>query len=215
MTQQQVLALHIPDDFMRAGAQTLIKEHRGDIYTVIVVRDFEGFIRDSRAASILIMDGSGLRIDLIEKRLRRLSDCCQVRTIIISDELKVVYVRRVMQAGAKGFIYREDLSISLMLSIDVVARDVVSLSPQALEMLTHADQLYIRDELKPQDMRVLKLTARGVMVKNIAETLKISERTVYRSRDTLMQVLGASNVVELVNIARDRGLLETDDNQDD
>ena len=115
-----------------------------------------------------------------------------------------------MQLGAKGFIFRDDLSEDLVNNIDLVARDVVTMSPQALQLLTKADQLYVANDLRHLDMRVLHLTEAGLTVKAIAAELDISTRSVYRSRDKLREVLGVSTIEKLLDAAREQGLLDCD-----
>jgi DNA-binding NarL/FixJ family response regulator len=128
--------------------------------------------------------------------------------IVISDRLKAQHIKHVMQMGAKGFLFRDDLSEALVDNINLVARDVVTMSPSALELVTTTETFYHINDLKPQDMQVLRLTADGLTVKAIAAKLAISTRSVYRSRDKLREVLGTTNTVALVEAAREQGLLD-------
>ena len=175
------LALLISDGFTRRGIEGLIQANRRTHYTIVEMDDFQEFMRQAGNIDILLMDASGLRMKEVETRLLRLASCCGgVRVIVISDQLKVQHVKHIMQLGAKGFIFRDDLSEDLVNNIDLVARDVVTMSPQALQLLTKADQLYMANDLRHVDMRVLHLTEAGLTVKAIAAELDISTRSVYR-----------------------------------
>ena len=207
--EQTRLALLVPDGFTRSGVEGLIKANRQANYTITVFEDFQSFERQSGCTDILLYDTSGLQMKVIENRLLRLANCCSgVRVIVISDQIKVQHVKQIMQLGAKGFIFRDDLSEALVNNIDLVARDVVTMSPQPLKMLTNADQLYIVNDLKSLDMRVLQLTADGLTVKAIATRLNISTRSVYRSRDKLRELLGVPTMEMLLDAAREQGLLD-------
>jgi two-component system nitrate/nitrite response regulator NarL len=207
--EQTRLALLVPDGVTRIGIEGLIKVNRQANYKIKVFEDFQSFERQSGCMDILLYDTSGLPMRTVENHLRQLANCCsEVRVIVVSDQIKVQQVKQIMQLGAKGFIFRDDLSEALVNSIDLVARDVVTMSPQPLKMLTNADQLYIVNNLKPLDLRVLQLTADGLTVKAIATRLDLSTRTVYRSRDKLREVLGVPTMEMLLDAAREQGLLD-------
>jgi DNA-binding CsgD family transcriptional regulator len=55
---------------------------------------------------------------------------------------------------------------------------------------------------------VLRLTEQGLRAKAIGAELGISQRTVYRVRDKLKEILGVNNNENLVDAARRQGLLE-------
>jgi DNA-binding NarL/FixJ family response regulator len=116
-----------------------------------------------------------------------------------------------MQLGAKGFIYRDDLSKALLNSIDLVLRDVVTMSTQALQLLTHTKHLTLLNEISPMDMQVLRLTARGQTVKMIAIDLRVSTRSIYRSRDKLRDILDVPTIEMLIDAAREQGLLDSEE----
>ena len=128
--------------------------------------------------------------------------------VVISTRLTAMYVHRIMQLGAKGFIYRDDLADALLNSLDLVRRDVVTLSPQASHLLTTSKYLYVLNDMKPFDMQVLRLTANGLMVKEIAVELNVSTRTVYRSRDKLREILNVPTIETLIKAAHEQGLLD-------
>ncbi|MCA9913601.1 MAG: helix-turn-helix domain-containing protein, partial [Anaerolineae bacterium] len=77
-----------------------------------------------------------------------------------------------------------------------------------LELLTFSDQLYAVNDLKPLDFQVLRLSAQGAQVKEIAAALNISQRSVYRSREKLKEILDVDSLVELIEAAREQGLLD-------
>lgn len=205
------LALLIPDRLIRSGIEGLIKSDGNNRYEVIVFEEFETLLQQVRDEDMLLMDTSGSSIGTIERQMECLTERCRgARVIVISNQLKILHIKRIMQLGAKGFIYRDDLGDALLTSIDLVVRDVVTISSQAMHLLTSTNQVYMENELKPIDMQVLRLMARGLTVKGVAAELEISTRSVYRSRDKLREVLGVQTIETLIDAAREQGLLDDD-----
>ncbi len=206
------LALLIPDRFIRSGIEGLIQSDGNNRYEIVVFEEFDVLLQQVSTIDMLLMDTSGSGIGIVEKQMEGLlKHCTGIRVIVISNQLKVLHIKRIMQLGAKGFIFRDDLGDTLLTSIDLVARDVVTMSSQAMHLLTSADQLYMINDLKPIDIQVLRLTARGLTVKGIAAEMEISTRSVYRSRDKLREVLDVQTIETLLDAAREQGLLDDED----
>jgi DNA-binding NarL/FixJ family response regulator len=206
------IALLVPDRITRSGIEGLIKHDGTTSYSVIVFEDFESFLRQPVKIDILLMDISGLRISVVEDRFTRLTrGQSTLKVIVISNRLTAVFIHRIMQLGAKGFIYRDELADALLNGLDMVRRDVATMSPQASQLLINSKYLYILNDIKPLDMQVLHLTANGLTVKAIAAELDISTRSIYRCRDKLREILGIETIETLVDAAREQGLLDLED----
>jgi DNA-binding NarL/FixJ family response regulator len=206
------IALLVPDRITRSGIEGLIKHDGTTSYSVIVFEDFESFLRQPVKIDILLMDISGLRISVVEDRFTRLTrGQSTLKVIVISSRLTAVFIHRIMQLGAKGFIYRDELADALLNGLDMVRRDVATMSPQASQLLINSKYLYILNDIKPLDMQVLHLTANGLTVKAIAAELDISTRSIYRCRDKLREILGIETIETLVDAAREQGLLDLED----
>lgn len=206
------VALLVPDRITRSGIEGLIKHDGTTSYTVIVFEDFESFLRQSDQIDILLMDISGLRISDVEKRFAQLAKVQSAsKVVVISNRLVAIFIHRIMQLGAKGFIYRDELADMLLNGLDLVRRDVVTLSPCASQLLINSKYLYMLNDIKPLDMQVLRLTARGLTVKEIAAELDASTRSVYRSRDKLREILNAPTIETLIKAAHEQGLLDLEE----
>lgn len=206
------VALLVSDRITRSGIEGLIKHDGTTSYTVIVFEDFESFLRQSDQIDILLMDISGLRISEVEKRFAQLAKVQSAsKVVVISNRLAAIFIHRIMQLGAKGFIYRDELADMLLNGLDLVRRDVVTLSPCASQLLINSKYLYMLNDIKPLDMQVLRLTARGLTVKAIATELELSTRSIYRCRDKLREILGIQTIETLIDAAREQGLLDLED----
>jgi DNA-binding NarL/FixJ family response regulator len=210
--QQIHIALLVPDRITRSGIEGLIK-HGGSIsYAVSSYEDFDTILCHSDSISILLMDISGLRIRLIEDRFTQLARAkSTLKVVVISNRLTAVFIHRIMQLGAKGFIYRDELADTLLNGLDLVRRDVATLSPCASQLLISSKYLYILNDIKPMDMQSLRLTARGLTVKAIATQMELSTRSIYRCRDKLREILGVQTIEILIDAAREQGLLDLEE----
>jgi DNA-binding NarL/FixJ family response regulator len=210
--QQMHVALLVPDRITRSGIEGLIKHDGATTYAVTSYEDFDTLLCHSDRITILLMDISGLRIRLIEERFIQLTKAkSTLKVIVISNRLTAVFIHRVMQLGAKGFIYRDELADTLLNGLDLVRRDVVTLSPCASQLLINSQYLYMLNEIKPLDMQILRLTARGLTVKAIAAQMELSTRSIYRCRDKLREILGVQTIETLIDAAREQGLLDLEE----
>lgn len=206
------VALLVPDKIMRIGIEGLLQSDPIITYEVRAYEHFDLFLEDAQQFNLLLLDISGMRMIEIEKCLQQIAiRGLGLKVIIISSQLTVVYVHRVIQLGVQGFIYREDLGEALLNSIDLILRDVTTLSTQALQLLTRSQHLYMVDGIRPLELQILRLTARGETVKQIAAELGVSTRSVYRARDKLREVLDAPSNETLIDAAREQGLLDAQD----
>ncbi len=206
------VALLVPDRITRSGIEGLMQHDGTTSYNVVVYANFEALLNQSSRIDILLMDISGLRMREVEERFAQLAKASKaLKVIIISNRLAVIFIHRIMQLGAKGFIYRDDLAEALLNGLDLVRRDMNALSFQASQMLTMNKYLYRLNEIRPLDMQVLRLTARGLTVKEIAAELDASTRSVYRARDKLRAILNAPTTETLIKAAQEQGLLDLED----
>ena len=206
------IALLVPDRITRSGIEDLIKQDGTTSYEVSVFEDLEALLYQSDKIDVLLMDISGLRISEVENRFSQLAKAqSPVKVIVISNRLTAIFIHRIMQLGAKGFIYRDELALTLLNGLDLVRRDVATLSPRASQLLINSQYLYMLNDIKPLDMQVLRLTAKGLSVKAIAARLELSTRSVYRRRDKLREILGVPTIETLLQAAFEQGLLDIED----
>lgn len=202
------LAMLVPDDFTRCGIEGLIRLHRHEI-DITPLETLDSVFDQAERFDSLLMDTSAMKVEAVEVALHRLAACCPaLRVVIISNQLKVLYIRHVMRLGAKGFLYVGDLSESLMGSLVLVANNAVTLSPQVLDLLTHDEMLYVSNDLTPLDLQVLRLMAADWTVKDMMEKMGISDRSIYRTRSKLRDMLGVKTNEKILDAAREQGLLD-------
>ena len=113
-----------------------------------------------------------------------------------------------MKAGINGFISKNVTSQELSLIIDSIfhGHDCFDKSLSVLdENKPHEDEK--EEKLSQREVDVMRLCAKGLTAKQIAEELHISPRTVEKHKDRLFNKLCLNSTVELVNYAIRKGLV--------
>lgn len=132
----------------------------------------------------------------------------QTRVIVISHILYQGYIEQLLNHGMAGFIAKSDKLEEILLSaVHTVYSGQPYLSPTAMLLPYQKAAHHPVNALTPRDFQVLMLLNKGMRVKEIAEVLHTKPAAVYRSRDRLREVLGASTNEHLVRVAHAKGLL--------
>jgi len=142
------------------------------------------------------------------------------RIIIVSMHSKIDYIVEAFQAGATGYIVKESASDRLILGLETVLNGEYfldsSISHAVVEKLLKEPLKDTRVEdadygsLTPREQEVMRLLAEGFAVKEIAEKLYISPKTVENHRSNLMRKLDLRNAIELARYAARLGLIDVD-----
>jgi DNA-binding NarL/FixJ family response regulator len=115
------------------------------------------------------------------------------------------YEQRVLQAGASGYITKRTKPLEVLQAIkDVVAgKKLMSeqLKERVIKNKGKFDEPHL--QLSDREFQVMKLIAKGLRVKEIANYLKISEKTVTTYRLRVLQKLGLQSNSDLVRYCID------------
>ena len=109
--------------------------------------------------------------------------------------------------GAHGYLLKTCAARELVLGVREVLRGKSYMSPAALSrdlnFLSRQDKNLIHedDRLTERQREVLQLLAEGKVMKEVADILSVSPRTVAFHKYRMMEVLGAKNTAELVRYA--------------
>ncbi|MBW1785316.1 MAG: response regulator transcription factor, partial [Deltaproteobacteria bacterium] len=131
--------------------------------------------------------------------------------VIISMHSKIDYIAEAFRAGATGYVVKESASDRLLSGLDTVSRGDYfldsSVSHKVIEKLMESPLGEVRvtdgayGTLTPREQEVMRLLADGVPVKEIAERLFISHKTVENHRSNIMAKLDLQTSHELVRYA--------------
>ena len=133
------------------------------------------------------------------------------KVIILSMHDEKEYVRQFLRCGASAYVLKKSPPGELLHAIESVVKSGAYFSPQIADMLLkeHRTPVAVKPEpsLTGREEEVLKLVAKGKSTKQIADMLRISERTVSTYRQLLMDKLGIHGVAELTQYALSRKLI--------
>lgn len=134
-------------------------------------------------------------------QLRTAVPACRV--VILTTFGRPGYLRRAMEAGARGFLLKDAPASELADAIRRVARGQRAVDPAlALAALSEGD-----GPLSEREREVLALVPSCGTVADIAERLGLSEGTVRNHLSAAIQKVGARNRAEAARIAADKGWL--------
>lgn len=132
-----------------------------------------------------------------------------VLTMHRSDE----YLFEMLKAGASGYVIKGAETDELIHAVRVVAQGQVFLYPTIAGKLVneYLNLSVQRNEtgpaLSPREKEIVALLAEGFSNKEIADKLVVSLSTVYTHRSKLMTKLGLTSRYELIQYARQKGIL--------
>jgi DNA-binding NarL/FixJ family response regulator len=143
-------------------------------------------------------------------RIQAINKSLPILVLSMHNELQVV--KRVIQAGATGFITKGSTQETLIAAIRKVASGGRFVDPALSEQVMFEKQVpreeVPHERLSPRELDILKQIARGKTVNDIAEMFFISNKTVSTHKARLMEKLNHQSIAELVRYAADHKLVE-------
>lgn len=139
------------------------------------------------------------------------------RVIILSMHDEAEYVLRAVQAGADGYLLKDDAGPKMLrLAVAAVHSGESFFSPRAAGALAVSVRSVEEEDSSPRplelltrrELDVLRLLAAGQSNKQMATELAISRRTVESHRGSLMKKLDIRTVAGLTRLALEQGLLK-------
>jgi len=138
-----------------------------------------------------------------------------VRVLILSMHDNEQYFFEALRVGASGYVLKSAVDRDLVEGCRATMRGepffyagaITALIRDHLDRVRQGEPLS-DDPLTPRESQVVKLIAEGHTSRGIADLLVISERTVERHRENILQKLHMRDRVELTRYAIRRGLIE-------
>tara|TARA_B110000305_G_C19222645_1_gene531341 strand:- start:197 stop:841 length:645 start_codon:yes stop_codon:yes gene_type:complete len=209
-----VIRVMLVDDHavVRMGFKLLL-EGAHDLSVVAEADSGEEAVRtfQMHKPDVLVMDISMPGIGGLEAIDRVLAKESHQKILVLSGHEDVMHARRVLKAGAIGYLTKRSAADVLIDAVKTVFRGKTYLEPQiaqelAVEQVTgNKDPV---DSLSEKEFKVFIALAAGQSVQDIAEIMSLSPRTVGTHLYNIKQKLSASNSAELAIIAMKSGLLD-------
>lgn len=140
-----------------------------------------------------------------------------IAILILSMHKNQEFLAMALEAGADGYLLKEDTSEELLRSIEQIRNGRTFLSTKMAEQFPtdiisicrgHYRKKNQPDILTHRERQVLKLIAEGHTDKQISELLFISFRTVQRHRFNIREKLNLKHTADLVRYAMSHGYTE-------
>jgi DNA-binding NarL/FixJ family response regulator len=133
----------------------------------------------------------------------------KTKIILLTQHDESQYIREALEAGAKGYVLKNQVASDLLLAIRQVSRGQVYLSPGVSSAVTEASKSEkSKNSLTPRERQVLQLIAEGKSTKDVASLLGISVKTAESHRTRLMHKLDVHETASLVLYALRHGIVE-------
>ena len=125
------------------------------------------------------------------------------RVIILTTFARPGYLRRALDAGARGYLLKDRPASELAEAVRRVHAGMRAIDPALAAEAWDAEQ----DPLSDRERQILRRAGDGRSSGEIAAELHLSEGTVRNYLSDAIAKLGAANRVDAARIARDRGWL--------
>jgi DNA-binding NarL/FixJ family response regulator len=137
------------------------------------------------------------------------------RILFVTMQTDRIYVEEALRAGASGYVVKQAAAGELVEAIRTVLADGVYVSPRITQRFGPFAPEVAREGsrsvgvgLTPRQREVVQLIAEGKAMKEIADILGISVRTVEFHKNRIMEYLGIGSTAELIRYALDQGIAE-------
>lgn len=215
------LRVLLADDhaILREGLALLING-QSDMEVVAQASDGAEAVRlaGESGADVAVLDVSMPGIGGAEAA-QQIRDCfSDTRVLALTRHANSGYVRRLLQAGANGYVLKKSAADTLINAIRIVAQGGTYLEPSlARAALGHvfgasaaSEARQARDFLTMREEEVLRAIAWGRSNKEIATELDISIKTVESYKAAALEKLDVRGRAEIVRYAVSRGWLSED-----
>ena len=195
-------------DIVRAGLKRLL-ENQDDIN---IMGDFGNgetaykFIRKNEV-DVIIMDLSMPGKGGIESTRQIKKHFPKINILILSMHDNSTMAQKVIDAGATGYILKNDIAEDLINAVYSVSNSESVFSKSIKKSLEDNSEDKF-SKLNDKELEILKSLAKGNNLKNIANDINISYKTAANYQTSIKQKLKLKTSIELFQIAKDNGLLE-------
>lgn len=136
----------------------------------------------------------------------------KVKVVAFSMHEEVLVIRRMLKAGASGYLLKSASHTELVKAIETVMRGENYFSQEVLDIMTNSittdsQEADVDVVLSSREKEVLHFVAKEYTNQEIAEHINISLRTVETHKRNLIKKLRVKNVVGLVRFALEQGPL--------
>lgn len=212
------ITIVVADDhpIMREGLCSLI-QRESDMIIVGEADNGQSLIEltGTKCPDIAVLDISMPVLNGIEAARQIATAAPGTKVICLSMHHERKFIEAMIEAGALGYLLKNDVPKELVNAIRLVAAGKTYLSPsiatdatRSLFETRRASTSGIFSQISVRERQILQLVVEGHPNKDIGTRLNLSEKTVTSHRVALMNKLGIHNLAELTRFAIREGIIE-------
>lgn len=210
MPQNQINIAILDDHQIIIDGLKLLLESDSNINVVFEATSGSIFLRKlteiDRIVDIVLLDLMMPEISGFEMALMLKKDYPEIKIIVLSMNIDGKSITELKaKAGIKGFLSKSVDKTELMLAIMTVNSGEEYFSQEAEREMDNYQKISKELEqitLTKREIEIIRLIDKGLINKEIAKKLFISEQTVTTHRKSILRKTGAHNVSTLLNFAR-------------
>ena len=210
MSQNQINIAILDDHQIIIDGLKLLLESDSNINVVFEATSGSIFLRKlteiDRIVDIVLLDLMMPEISGFEMALMLKKDYPEIKIIVLSMNIDGKSITELKaKAGIKGFLSKSVDKTELMLAIMTVNSGEEYFSQEAEREMDNYEKISKELEqitLTKREIEIIRLIDKGLINKEIAKKLFISEQTVTTHRKSILRKTGAHNVSTLLNFAR-------------
>lgn len=208
-TKRKRIVLVDDHPIVRDGLAQLINRS-GDLVVCAEAGDAAGALQafEEQLPDLAIVDISLKGVDGLELIKLARSRWPELRILALSMHSEELYAERVLRAGARGYIMKQEARDGVLTAIRQVLSGDIYLSPalraHLLRYVIAGQNKQGRlpmDTLSDRELAVLERIGRGHGTREISEELKLSVKTIESYRDHIKRKLNLHGATQLVRYA--------------
>jgi len=203
---EKITILLADEDALRRDGLAAVLQGGAHYEVVAQCPDGEAALRQIREirpdVAVVDLNLPGLSGLEVCRRIRQRDEDAKIIIFTMNDD--PVFAARAIEAGAKGYIAKNDDPSLFVDAVRQVARGGVYLHPDMARQIAflrsnaHSSKV---SALNPRELEILRMLAAGRSMGDIADALHVSYKTVANNCTALKQKLGARSSMDLMRIA--------------
>lgn len=197
---------------IRVGLNHIL-EKQANLEVLGAVKDEEGLfeLMDSNPAKVVVLDYNQTNNLTVESIIKLRKYYPETGILVVSADNEKASIYSVLEAGVTSFLTKSCNEKEILEGIQAAAKKQRYFCKKVMDYVfersfsnTTGEQVPL--PLTEREIQVVKLSAKGLIAKEIANELGLSTHTIYTHRKNIMRKLKINTATELVLYAVNNGL---------